>query len=130
MYCACCISPVAWGPWDLPRPGRMLCDMMQPLHRRCQGSNVHGLLLNGPFGSSQQLCQKWFFPRIMPGLALSKKYARFSSSQECMQGPAVSGKDIDAVPGVGLVSDSADSMDVSRRQSVRYNISVFTCCMQ
>ncbi|KAL0032413.1 hypothetical protein WJX79_010192 [Trebouxia sp. C0005] len=35
------------------------------------------------------------------------------------EGPAVSGKDIDAVPGVGLVSDSADSMDVSRRQSVR-----------
>ncbi len=47
-----------------------------------------------------------------------------------MQGPAVSGKDIDAVPGVGMVSDSADSMDVSRRQSVRYSILVFSCCMQ
>lgn len=47
-----------------------------------------------------------------------------------MQGPAVSGKDIDAVPGVGLVSDSADSMDVSRRQSIRYSIFVFSCCMQ
>ncbi|KAL0049880.1 hypothetical protein WJX82_011620 [Trebouxia sp. C0006] len=35
------------------------------------------------------------------------------------EGPTVSGKDIDAVPGLGLVSDSADSMDVSRRQSVR-----------
>ncbi|KAL0034314.1 hypothetical protein WJX77_008756 [Trebouxia sp. C0004] len=35
------------------------------------------------------------------------------------EGPAVSGKDIDAVPAVGVVTDSADSMDVSRRQSVR-----------
>ena len=49
---------------------------------------------------------------------------------DCMQGPAVSGRDSDAVPGVGLVSDSADSMDVSRRQSVRYTISVFAYCMK
>jgi len=65
----------------------------------------------------------------MPDLALPKNYARLGSSQECMagmQGPAVSGKDIDAVPGLGLVSDSADSMDVSRRQSVRYTSSVFS----
>ncbi len=77
---------------------------MQPLQRLCQGSSVH--------------------------LNLGKNYASFGSSQECMaavQGPTVSGKDIDAVPGLGLVSDSADSMDVSRRQSVRYTISVLSC---
>ncbi|KAL3157100.1 hypothetical protein ABBQ38_001346 [Trebouxia sp. C0009 RCD-2024] len=33
--------------------------------------------------------------------------------------PAVSSKDSETVPANGLVSDSADSMDVSRRQSVR-----------
>lgn len=118
MYCACCTSPVAWGPFDLISSGKFLCHVRQPLQSLCQGSNVHGLLLNVPFGSSQELCQTWLFPR-----------AEFGPSQDCMagmQGPAVSGKDIDAVPGVGLVSDSADSMDVSRRQSVRYTSSVFS----
>ena len=35
------------------------------------------------------------------------------------QAPAVSSKDSETVPANGLISDSADSMDVSRRQSVR-----------
>ena len=37
----------------------------------------------------------------------------------CLQAPAVSSKDSETLPVTGLVSDSADSMDVSRRQSVR-----------
>lgn len=36
-----------------------------------------------------------------------------------LQAPALSSKDSETVPVNGLVSDSADSMDVSRRQSVR-----------
>lgn len=44
-----------------------------------------------------------------------------------MQVPAVSSKDSETVPVNGLVTDSADSMDVSRRQSVRSTLAQ-PCC--
>ena len=72
MHFACSTSPVTWGPWDLPRPDKFVCHVMQPLQRLCQASNVHGLLLNVPFGSFQELCQTWLFPRTMSDLALPK----------------------------------------------------------
>ena len=44
-----------------------------------------------------------------------------------MQVAASSGKESEGVAATGLVSDSADSMDVSRRQSVRYATMLPVC---